>query len=224
MLPLSLAVNALMITGTVALVGLDIQKGAPADVLQPEKESLSQRQTVSTILDNNRNLYFANVSLGTPPQQLRLHLDTGSSDLWCNSLQSNLCGTRFQNCRVSGTYDSTASSTYKFVNHDFNISYVDGSGAVGDYVTDTFGIGGQKIPDLQFGVGIRSSSPEGVLGIGYPLNEVQVQRGHGKPYDNLLPRMVREGLIKTTAYSKLLFVFPHQSPVSRLLTSHKACG
>lgn len=42
---------------------------------------------------------------------------------------------------------------------DFNISYADGSGAAGDYVTDTLTIGGTTIKDFQFGIGFSSGSP-----------------------------------------------------------------
>ncbi len=105
-----------------------------------------------------QTLYFANVSLGTPPQPLRLHIDTGSSDLWTNAPSSRLCQSRGNPCSISGTYDANSSSTYNFVSSDFNISYVDGSYALGDYATETIRIGGQEIRDLQFGVGYRSTS------------------------------------------------------------------
>lgn len=42
---------------------------------------------------------------------------------------------------------------------------------------------------------------EGVLGIGYPMNEVQVNRNNGKPYPNLPSAMHDDGLIQSTAYS-----------------------
>jgi hypothetical protein len=45
------------------------------------------------------------------------------------------------------------------VNSDFNISYADGSSAIGNYVTDTLTIGGTTIKDFQFGVGFLSGSP-----------------------------------------------------------------
>jgi Eukaryotic aspartyl protease len=198
MLLLILALTALTATGSGTIIGLDIQR---RDALRPHGGHSGRRQ-VSQTLDNFQSLYFANITLGTPPQSLRMHLDTGSSDLWCNSPQSNLCSTRLHYCNVSGTYDATASSSYHFVNNKFNISYADGTGALGDYVTDTIGLGGGTINNFQFGVGTRSSSPEGVLGIGYAINEVQVNRGFGQPYDNLPQRMVEGGLIKSNAYSE----------------------
>lgn len=148
-----------------------------------------------------QTLYFANVSIGTPAQDLRLHIDTGSSDLWTNAAASKLCQKQGNPCSVSGTYDANSSSTYKFVSSDFNISYVDGSGALGDYATDTLRIGGQQIANLQFGIGYRSTSPESILGIGYTINEVQANRNNKKPYPNLPQLMADKGIINSNAYS-----------------------
>jgi predicted aspartyl protease len=103
-------------------------------------------------------LYFCNITLGTPGQNLRLVLDTGSSDLWCNAVNSTLCLSSDNPCNVSGPYDPTSSSSYAFVSSDFNISYADGTGAAGDYVTDTIHIGDTAVKDFQFGVGYSSSS------------------------------------------------------------------
>jgi hypothetical protein len=101
----------------------------------------------------------------------------------------------------AGSYSANASSTYSYISSDFDISYVDGSGASGDYVTDTFGVGEASLSKLQFGIGYDSSSTEGILGIGYPINEVQVGRAGKTAYDNLPAQMVADGLIKSNAYS-----------------------
>ena len=130
-----------------------------------------------------------------------MHIDTGSSDLWINAAASALCKEKGKPCSVSGTYDANSSSTYKFVSSDFNISYVDGSGAFGDYATDTLRIGGQQLSGLQFGIGYRSSSPESILGIGYTINEVQVNRNNKQPYPNVPQFMADNGIINSNAYS-----------------------
>lgn len=103
-----------------------------------------------------KSLYFCNITLGTPQQNIRTHIDTGSSDLWVNTPDSQLCSRRGR-CQ-GGTYDRDDSSTDETVSDDFNISYVDGSYAAGDYVTDTLGIGGVELEDFQFGLGSESSS------------------------------------------------------------------
>ncbi|KAJ5972671.1 uncharacterized protein N7479_002589 [Penicillium vulpinum] len=183
-----------------AVVQMDIQRKDVPDPVARD-QARRKRSTVSQALDNEETLYFCNVTLGTPKQGLRLVLDTGSSDLWCNTPNSTLCESTRIACAASGTYNSSASSSYSFVSSDFNISYADGSSAVGDYVSDTITIGGVSIKDFQFGVGFASGSPEGVLGIGYPANEVQVGRNGDSAYANLPKAMVDKGLIQSNAYS-----------------------
>ncbi|KAI1335740.1 aspartic peptidase domain-containing protein [Xylariaceae sp. FL0016] len=165
------------------------------------RDRLRRRGSVEASLDNEETLYFVNGTIGTPAQSVRLHIDTGSSDLWLNTPDSAFCSQRSQPCAFAGTYTANDSSTYEYVGSWFNISYVDGSGASGDYVTDTVTIGETKLDSLQFGIGYESSSGQGILGIGYPVNEVQVGRAGLDAYDNLPKKMVSDGLIARNAYS-----------------------
>jgi hypothetical protein len=112
-----------------------------------------------------------------------------------------LCKSKGSPCAFAGTYSANSSSTYEYIGSYFNISYVDGSGASGDYVTDTFSIGETTLESLQFGIGYTSSSAEGILGIGYQINEVQVGRAGKAAYNNLPAQMVADGLIQSNAYS-----------------------
>ncbi|KAL0930955.1 eukaryotic aspartyl protease [Colletotrichum truncatum] len=185
------------------VVGLDLHR-TTIPYNRNKKDMLRKRGTVQATLDNLETLYFVNGSLGTPAQPMRFHLDTGSSDLWVNSASSNLCKGQNAPCAVSGTYSANSSSTYNYVGSWFNISYVDGSGASGDYATDTFSIGKSTLTDFQFGIGYTSSSAQGILGVGYRVNEVQVGRAGLQPYDNLPAKMVAQGLIKSNAYSLYL--------------------
>ena len=149
------------------------------------------------------------MTLGTPPQSLRFHIDTGSSDLWTNSVNSELCqlspeeaeAQGFEPCDVSGTYNANTSTTYQYVDSNFLIRYADKSSAEGDYVTDTLRIGGSTITKLQLGVGYNSTSSEGVMGIGYPALEVQSINNGDPPYANIPQAMVEQGLIQSNAYS-----------------------
>lgn len=166
-----------------------------------KRDQLRRRGTVTANLDNEETLYFINATLGTPAQSLRLHLDTGSSDLWVNTNSSTLCSQNSKPCSFAGTYNANSSSTYKYVGSYFNISYVDGSGASGDYVTDTISVGGTTVSDFQFGIGYKSTSSQGILGLGYKTNEVQVGRAGLAPYDNLPAKMAASGMINSNAYS-----------------------
>ncbi|KAI0907514.1 aspartic-type endopeptidase [Ustulina deusta] len=182
------------------VVSLSTQRRAVPNPLQ--RDRLRRRaSSVVAALDNEETLYFVNATIGTPAQSLRLHLDTGSSDLWVNTPTSSLCAQNSGPCDFAGTYVANDSSTYEYVGDWFNISYVDGSGASGDYVADTITIGGTTLDRLQFGIGYVSSSSQGILGIGYPSNEVQVGRAGKDPYDNLPAGLVSGGQVSRNAYS-----------------------
>ncbi|KAK4135389.1 acid protease [Trichocladium antarcticum] len=181
------------------VVGLDTERRTPRDPVH--RDRLRRRGSVSVGLDNQETLYFTNATVGTPPKTVRLHLDTGSSDLWLNTPSSEFCQAKDTPCDFAGTYTANSSSTYEYIGSHFNISYVDGSGASGDYVSDTVTVGGQKLDRLQFGIGYSSSNGQGILGIGYRLNEVQVGRAGMRPYNNLPAQMVADGHINSNAYS-----------------------
>lgn len=183
------------------VVKLDTQRRNVANPIAHDQLRRRQDKTVQQTLDNLALLYYANASLGTPQQSFRLHIDTGSSDLWVNAANSQLCESGGNQCGQSGTYNSNDSSTYNYLNSAFNISYADGSGAAGDYATDTFHFGGKTIEDMQFGIGYTSSSPEGILGIGYTINEVAVGRAGLEPYPNLPQKLADNGDINANAYS-----------------------
>ncbi|KAI0443388.1 aspartic-type endopeptidase [Xylaria telfairii] len=185
---------------TPKVVNLSTQRKAVPNPVH--RDRLRRRAgSVTADLDNEETLYFVNATIGTPAQSVRLHIDTGSSDLWVNTPSSTLCQQRQQPCSFAGSYVANDSSTYEFVGSWFNISYVDGSGASGDYVSDTVTIGGTTLDRLQFGIGYSSSSSQGILGIGYPVNEVQVGRAGKAAYDNLPAAMVTAGSISRNAYS-----------------------
>lgn len=85
--------------------------------------------------------YFGTISVGTPPQALRVVYDTGSSNLWVNK-QSGWFSPHKH-------YDDTKSSTYVKNGTKFNIAY--GSGPVsGYYSQDTIHLGNVDIPDYTF--------------------------------------------------------------------------
>ncbi|KAF1990130.1 acid protease [Aulographum hederae CBS 113979] len=178
------------------------RKQTPNPIHRDRLRKLRKRDgTLSADLDNESALYYVNVTIGTPGQRLRLDIDTGSSDIWCNSDDSEFCQQNDgSDCRESGTFNANHSSTYEYVNSDFKIQYVDNSEAAGDYATDTLNIGGNDIDDIRFGIGYTSTSAQGILGVGYMSNEVQ-RNTDGKTYPNLPQALVDRGTIQSNAYS-----------------------
>lgn len=140
-----------------------------------------------------------NVTLGTPPQKLRLLLDTGTSDTWVNVATSELCADPKAACSPFGTYDANSSSTYSYIEGGFNISAL--ASILGDYATDTLTMGTTTFPSMQFGIAYSSTDPQGDIGIGYPTGESQVENQGQAVYKNLPAQMVDQGMINSYAYS-----------------------
>jgi hypothetical protein len=106
------------------------------------------------------------------------------------------------NANVGCLVNPDRSSTFTVVGeNEFNISYVDGSGALGDYFTDAFSIGGAKLQNFQMGIATAGTIGVGILGIGYNNSVANVFTGNGSVYANLPDALVDAGIIKTTAYS-----------------------
>lgn len=142
-------------------------------------------------------LLSTSVLIGTPPQPVTLLIDTGSTDIVVNVYTSKFCQTA--TCYLNGLFDPTSSTTKAPVDHQFEIAYEDGSRASGDFITDVFRIGQQRVDNVQIGLALESNRDSGILGIGYALNEANVIQD-GKqmqdPYPTLFERLVSSKFIK----------------------------
>ncbi|EJC99573.1 endopeptidase [Fomitiporia mediterranea MF3/22] len=112
--------------------------------------------------------YFTNVTLGSPPQEFRVILDTGSSNLWVPSTKCRSFG-----CSMHAKYNSSASSTYQENGTDIHITY--GSGSMEGFVSkDVVTIGDLKIDGQDFAEATKDPGPafafgkfDGIFGLGY---------------------------------------------------------
>ncbi|RDL31190.1 Acid protease [Venustampulla echinocandica] len=194
-------------------IQMDIARDPAAQAAQLQNRSLLKRRlraraedTITAELGNDmsQGLYFANVSVGTPPQNLQVQIDTGSSDMWVPASTASVCRTSASEgggCD-GGSFNYKASSTFVDVEQGaFNISYVDDTSATGDYFQDAFSIGGASVKSFQMGLALEGNIGIGIMGLGYNNSVANVHTGNGSVYANLPNALVDQGLIKTEAYS-----------------------
>lgn len=167
---------------------------------------LSKRASFTESLANNitGGGYYASVTVGTPGQTLDLVLDTGSSDAFLIKKDANLCESQilqtYYQTTCGPTFDPSQSSTYQIISPGgFQIQYLDGSAASGDYIMDKFEIGGATVGALQMGLANQTATGTGVLGISFTSNEATAAQ-----YPNLIDQMLNQSLIPTRAYSLYL--------------------
>ncbi|KAF2860368.1 acid protease [Piedraia hortae CBS 480.64] len=149
--------------------------------------------------------YYANVTVGTPPQDQVVILDTGSSDLYFDASTASSCsGGERGSCR-GGTFDHSKSNSYKVVAQSpaFNTSFGDGTTAYGPFGEDVVGIGDLRIKNVQFGLAETVNSTTGyavgLMGVGYGFNEAT-----DHSYPNIPEVLTLSGAINSRLYSVYL--------------------
>ena len=152
----------------------------------------------------NSFIYVANVSVGSPPQNVSLQIDTGSSDFWINTPDSVQCTQR--SCPL-GTYSANASTTSKYLNSNFIASYIIDGNATGDFITDDVSFAGVTVKGLEMGVGYNSTCLANIWGVSYSSAEAVVAYlpngtyNTAGMYNNSVLQMVSQGLIQSPTYS-----------------------
>ncbi|XP_040894732.1 gastricsin-like [Toxotes jaculatrix] len=113
--------------------------------------------------------YYGAISIGTPPQSFEVLFDTGSANLWVDSIYCNT-----QACNTHTKFNPQQSSTFVAKDQSFYLPYGAGS-LYGVFGYDTVNVGGIVITNQE--VGLSTNEPgqnfvvaqfDGILGLSYP--------------------------------------------------------
>ncbi|OAV99370.1 hypothetical protein PTTG_04560 [Puccinia triticina 1-1 BBBD Race 1] len=131
-------------------------------------------QPSSLTLTNRLNMeYYSIISIGTPPQDFRVQIDTGSTGLWIATYNSSMKET-LENTDVGGSlFYYTRSSTFQPSDVAYTIPYADSSSASGIVAYDTVQQGSYSVKGQPFGAmtvtskGMFEGSASGILGLSF---------------------------------------------------------
>ncbi|XP_066541269.1 gastricsin-like [Hoplias malabaricus] len=175
--------------------GIHLPYTDPALKYHPEILATSTIEPMSNYADN---YYYGVISVGTPPQSFQVLFDTGSSNLWVNSVYCNT-----QACTSHTQFNPQQSSTFQSTSQTFYLPY--GAGALsGIFGYDTVTLSGITITGQE--IGLSTNEPgrtfivtpfDGILGLAYPSIAV----GGQTP---LVDTMMQRGLLQENLFAVYL--------------------
>ncbi|XP_062276510.1 gastricsin-like [Scomber scombrus] len=146
--------------------GIELPYQDPALKYQPAELASSSYMYINNYADTT---YYGAISIGTPPQSFQVLFDTGSANLWVDSVYCNT-----QACNTHKKFNPKQSSTYSANGRSFYLPY--GAGSLnGVFGYDTVTVGSIQITNQE--IGLSTDEPgqnfvvakfDGILGLSYP--------------------------------------------------------
>ncbi|KAL3041325.1 hypothetical protein OYC64_019515 [Pagothenia borchgrevinki] len=172
--------------------GIELSYHDPALKYQPDEFSSSANMYINNYADTT---YYGAISIGTPPQSFQVLFDTGSANLWVDSIY---CSTRA--CNTHTKFNPRESSTYSANGKTFFLPY--GAGSLhGTFGYDTVNVGGIVINHQE--IGLSTNEPgqnfvvakfDGILGLSYP----SISAGGETP---VVDNMISQNLLSANIFS-----------------------
>ncbi|PFH56416.1 hypothetical protein XA68_16537 [Ophiocordyceps unilateralis] len=136
--------------------------------------------------------YYVKLSIGNPPQNVSVQLDTGSFELWVNPDCSKLGPGDNSFCKAGGRYDAGKSDSAVQTNTQTTLRYGIGSANI-TYVEDdiTFPGTDKTIGNVRFGVATSSKDQfAGILGVGFG-------NGIAIPYPSFMDQLEKQDVTQS---------------------------
>ncbi|XP_075998535.1 gastricsin-like [Genypterus blacodes] len=146
--------------------GIELPYQDPALKYQTDQFAGSTSMYINNYADTT---YYGAISVGTPPQSFQVLFDTGSANLWVDSIYCNT-----QACNTHKKFNPRQSSTYSNYGRTFYLPYGAGS-LYGVFGFDTVNVGEIEITRQE--IGLSTNEPgqnfvvakfDGILGLSYP--------------------------------------------------------
>ncbi|KAL7942037.1 aspartic peptidase domain-containing protein [Trichoderma barbatum] len=176
--------NFLGHNGPLALARAYVKYGVPVsntlvkaiDLVKSAQLIKRSNGNVTAIPDGDDLQYLVPVQIGTPPQTLHLNFDTGSSDLWVFSSETNANSSQGHNLYIP----SYSTSSKKVEGASWNITYGDKSSSSGSLYTDVVTVGNLTVKSQavesaqQVSAQFAHGHNDGLLGLAFSsLNTVK---------------------------------------------------
>ncbi|XP_076588172.1 gastricsin-like [Chaetodon auriga] len=172
--------------------GIHLPYQDPALKYQTHRLASSANMYINNYADTT---YYGPISIGTPPKSFQVLFDTGSSNLWVDSVYCNT-----EACNTHEKFNPKTSSTYKATGKTFELSY--GAGSLdGVFGYDTVNVGGIVVTQQE--IGLSTNEPgenfvvakfDGILGLAYPY----ISAGGQTP---LVDTMISRNLLKADLFA-----------------------
>lgn len=167
------------------------------DEPQPQSNRLLPRQsdldTDTKVYNYSSISYLLELDLGTPPQTVKVVIDTGSSELWVNPDCSNAASLPQQmECVDNGDYHVSASDSVEVSKVEAELRYGLGD-AIIRYVRDDIALPDSdvKLERVMFGVATESTyMSHGILGLSFG-------KGVNLNYNSFVDELVEQEIIDT---------------------------